>query len=332
VFTLGAPPWETFDPFLFCVHHKDDYPEGNEAMGPVPSLAGRNMGSDFGGKDGWNMYHGQVVPGFPRHPHRGFETVTVTRRGHIDHSDSLGATARYGEGDVQWMTAGRGIVHAEMFPLIERGKSNPAELFQIWINLPAVDKFAEPHFSMFWDKSVPKQAHADAAGKKTEVTIVAGSLGGLTAPAPPPRSWASKATADVAIWSLQMEPGATFTLPRATAGANRTLYFFDGASLDVAGKSVAPGHGVRLRSDVAVLLANGAERGEVLLLQGQPIGEPVVKHGPFVMNSSEEIHQAISDYRRTQFGGWPWPDADPVHPRDEGRFAVHADGREERGT
>ena len=114
---LGAPPWKTFDPFLFCVHHRDDYPAGDARLGPVTPLSGRNIGQDFDNKDGWNMYHGDVVPGFPRHPHRGFETVTVTRRGFVDHSDSLGATARYGEGDVQWMTAGSGIVHAEMFPL-----------------------------------------------------------------------------------------------------------------------------------------------------------------------------------------------------------------------
>jgi hypothetical protein len=110
---LGAPPWKTFDPFLFCVHHKDDYPAGNAELGPGAALVGRNIGEDFANKDGWNMYHGDVVPGFPRHPHRGFETVTVTRRGFVDHSDSLGATARYGEGDVQWMTAGSGIVHAQ---------------------------------------------------------------------------------------------------------------------------------------------------------------------------------------------------------------------------
>ncbi|MCU0659847.1 MAG: pirin family protein, partial [Polyangiaceae bacterium] len=107
------------DPFLFCVHHDDAYPAGNERLGPATSLAGRNIGSDFAGKDGWNMYHGDVVPGFPQHPHRGFETVTVVRRGLVDHSDSMGARARYGGGDTQWLTAGKGIVHAEMFPLLD---------------------------------------------------------------------------------------------------------------------------------------------------------------------------------------------------------------------
>ena len=95
-------------------------------MGPDASLAGRSIGQDFEGKDGWRMYHGDVVPGFPQHPHRGFETVTIVRQGFIDHSDSLGATARFGAGDVQWLTAGRGIVHSEMFPLLDRDRREPA--------------------------------------------------------------------------------------------------------------------------------------------------------------------------------------------------------------
>ncbi len=105
--------WQTSDPFLFCVHHDDAYPAGDERMGPAASLAGRDIGQDFEGKDGWRMYHGDVVPGFPQHPHRGFETVTIVRRGLIDHSDSLGAVARFGHGDVQWLTTGKGVVHSE---------------------------------------------------------------------------------------------------------------------------------------------------------------------------------------------------------------------------
>src|SRR4051794_2556496 len=181
-------PWETVDPFLVCVHHQDDYPSGNERMGPAASLDGRDLGQDFAGKDGWRMYHGEVVPGFPQHPHRGFETVTVVRRGLIDHSDSLGATARFGGGDVQWLTAGKGIVHSEMFPLLDAAAPNPLELFQIWLNLPSAKKFVEPHFSMLWNEGIPRVREAGV-----ELTIVAGNLGAVRAPPPPPASWAAQA-------------------------------------------------------------------------------------------------------------------------------------------
>src|SRR5580765_695194 len=174
--------WPTADPFLFCVHHVDEYPAGNDRMGPAAPLAGRQIGNDFAGIDGWRMYHGRTVPGFPQHPHRGFETVTFVRSGLIDHSDSLGATARFGRGDVQWLTAGKGIVHSEMFPLLDESAPNPLELFQIWLNLPKADKLVAPHFSMLWDESVPRHRSRDAAGRETTVTVVAGRLGDVNVP------------------------------------------------------------------------------------------------------------------------------------------------------
>jgi quercetin 2,3-dioxygenase len=330
VTALGRPPWKTFDPFLFCVHHDDAYPTGNAEMGPDASLAGRALGNDFEGRDGWRMYHGQVVPGFPRHPHRGFETVTITRKGHIDHSDSMGATARYGNGDVQWMTAGRGIVHAEMFPLLDSTNPNPTELFQIWLNLPSANKFVPPHFSMFWQHSVPRRELTDAQGRRTHAVCVAGAWGEARPPSPPPNSWAARPDSQVAIWSLRLEPGAHVTLPSTAAGVNRTLYFFNGSTLRVAGRQLDGKVLVRLQPDVEVDLVNGSEQSEVLLLQGQPIAEPVVSYGPFVMNDKEQIRQAFADYKKDGFGGWPWQGDAPVHPRTEGRFAVHADGRRER--
>jgi hypothetical protein len=318
-------------PFLFCVHHDDPYPAGNAQLGPAASLAGRELGQDFDAKNGWRMYHGPIVPGFPSHPHRGFETVTVVRRGLVDHSDSLGAAARYGGGDVQWLTAGKGIVHAEMFPLLDRAAPNPLELFQIWLNLPASDKFADPHFSMFWRSTIPQRTVRDAAGRATELTVIAGQYGDAVPNAPPPRSWASRAEAHVAIWTLKLAPGARFTLPAAPPGTNRKLYFFRGASLKIGNFELAAGHAAELRTDAA-LLENGASEGEILMLQGRPIGEPVVQSGPFVMSSRSEIQQAYQDYRATRFGGWPWPSDDPVHGAKAARFARHADGRTERAT
>lgn len=325
-------PWRTPDPFLFCVHHDDAYPKGNQQLGPIANLAGRALGRDFAGKDGWNMYHGEIVPGFPQHPHRGFETITIVQRGLVDHSDSLGASARYGRGDVQWLTAGRGIVHAEMFPLLRRDAPNPLELFQIWLNLPSQDKLAPPHFSMFWNDQIPRRIETDARGRKTEVTLIAGALHGMHPLAPPPRSWAARAGSEVAIWTLKLAPGAVTTIPSASAGVNRTLYFYRGNTLQVAERTLTEPQQVDLRAEVALELENGPAESEVLILQGRPIGESVAQYGPFVMNSSEEIEQAFSDYRSTQFGGWPWTSDGPVHGELDERFARHADGRMERAS
>ncbi len=328
-FPLGFP-WKTADPFLFCVHHDDAYPAGNAELGPEGSLEGREIGQDFEGKDGWRMYHGERIPGFPGHPHRGFETVTIVRRGLIDHADSLGAAARFGQGDVQWLTAGRGIVHSEMFPLLDRSAPNPLELFQIWLNLPKADKLVDPYFSMLWADTIPVHRARDAAGRETEVTVIAGALGAIGPLAPPPSSWAARAESDVAIWTIRMQPEASWTMPPARAGTNRTLYVF-GGSLRIGDRVIGKGTGVTLVPEASVALVAGGEPVEALLLQGRPIGEPVVQHGPFVMNTRAEIQQAFVDYQRTQFGGWPWPTGSPVHPREEGRFARHADGRVERG-
>ncbi len=328
---LGAQ-WPTVDPFLFCAHHDDAYPAGNAEMGPAASLEGRELGMDFAGQDGWNMYHGQRVPGFPPHPHRGFETVTYVRTGIIDHADSLGAAARFGRGDVQWLTAGAGIQHSEMFPLLDPEGPNPLELFQIWLNLPAADKLVAPHFIMFWDRDIPRLRHrAEPDGPEAEITVIAGHLGEATPPRPPPSSWASRPGADVAIWHIRLAPGATWTLPPAAGPATvRTLYVFDGTALEVGGHAAAlpvdTGAVVRAGTPVPLSSPGGVD---VLVLQGRPIGEPVARHGPFVMTTRAEIEQAFADYQSTRFGGWPWPDDDPVHPRERGRFARHADGHVE---
>ena len=321
--------WPTVDPFLFCVHHLDLYPAANEHMGPDASLEARDIGMDFAGAEGWRMYHGSIVPGFPQHPHRGFETVTFVRQGFIDHSDSLGATARFGRGDVQWLTAGEGIVHCEMFPLLDRNGPNTCELFQIWLNLPAADKMVEPYFTMLWSEDIPRLVATDDAGRTTEVTVIAGALAGLTPPTAPPSSWASRDEADLAIWHIVSEADGRWTIPSAASGLTvRTVYVFEG-SLRIGEHTIDAPTGMVLQSDIPVEIVAGPDGAEALVLQGRPIGEPVVSHGPFVMNTRAEIEQAFTDYQRTGFGGWPWPTDDPVHPRDAGRFARHADGHVE---
>lgn len=325
-------PWATPDPFLFCVYHEDAYPKGNAMLGPDASLSGRSLGQDFAGKDGWRMYHGLSVPGFPAHPHRGFETVTIMRHGYIDHADSLGAAARFGSGDVQWLTAGQGVVHSEMFPLLNPRAPNPLELFQIWLNLPKRSKMAPPYFTMLWSEDIPRELTTEPSGATTEVTYIAGTPAGAAQSAlpAPPDSWASDPAADLAIWTITMAAGAKWLLPAAaTPLAHRTLYFFKGATLAAGGQSIRAHSAIELDAGRAVELVNGSAVGELLLLQGRPIGEPVAQHGPFVMNNEQELRQAYADYQRTRFGGWPWPDQAPVHAADRGRFARHADGRVE---
>lgn len=321
-------PWATVDPFLFCAYHNDAYPKGNANMAPEPSLLrGRQLGMDFEVKDGFRMYHGRTVPGFPSHPHRGFETVTLVRRGYCDHSDSLGATARFGAGDAQWITTGSGIVHAEMFPLLAEDRDNPLELFQIWLNLPRANKMVPAHFKMLWHEEIPVVQAVNEQGRTSRVTVVAGEFGGRTPPSPPPHSWAAQAEADVAIWAVDLEEGATVTLPPARQGSHRALYFYDGVELSIGGDAGKSGQVLLVDPERELPLAAVGGAGRALILQGRPIGEPVVQHGPFVMNERREIQEAISDYQRTGFGGWPWPDDAPVHPRTSGRFAVHPDGR-----
>ncbi len=321
--------WETMDPFLFCVHHEDAYPQGNKDLSPDASLDGRNIGQDFLLKDGWRMYHGHKVPGFPGHPHRGFETVTVVRKGMVDHTDSMGASGRYGDGDVQWMTAGKGIQHAEMFPMINQDKGNSMELFQIWLNLPKANKFVEPHFKMLWSEDIPNHKISNKEGEKIKIEVIAGDIESSKSPSPPPNSWANNPNNEVAIWNVEMDAHAVWGLPKASKGINRTIYFFKGDVLKLNKENLEVYHSAELVADEAVTIYAGEEKACFLILQGKPIGEPVVQHGPFVMNTRQEIQQAFLDYQKTEFGGWPWEDLDPVHGLGKGRFASHADGRKE---
>jgi len=317
--------WQTLDPFLFCVHHEDQFPKGNDELGPAASLAGRNIGQDFVIKDGWRMYHGQKVPGFPGHPHRGFETITVVREGLVDHADSAGGKGRYGNGDVQWMTAGKGLLHSEMFPLLNQEKENPLELFQIWLNLPKKSKLVEPEYRMFWSEEIP----TFEAEIGVNIEVLAGELLGRKSPIPPMNSWAADAANDVGVYNIQMQANSTFVLPKTAKGINRTLYFYKGNQLNLEGQLIPNYHAIDVVSDEDLKLESGNENIKILVLQGRPIKETVVQHGPFVMNTREEIVDAFNEYQQTQFGGWPFDSYDKVHDRNLGRFARYTDGSEE---
>lgn len=314
------------DPFLFCVHHKDSYPEGNKEMGPKASLNGRMMGNDFNGLDGWNMYHGKKVPGFPQHPHRGFETVTIVLEGVVDHGDSKGGSGRYAAGDVQWLTAGRGCNHSEMFPLINENEPNPMELFQIWLNLPKKDKLVDPHYKMLWEEDIPVIKYEDENKKHSFVTLVSGEFNNNKSLDSSPNSWASKKENHVGIMIIKMDKEATITLPKVSATLNRNIYFYKGESIKIDNETINVSNRVKLNGNSEITITNGLEEGYILLLEGEPIGEPVAIYGPFVMNTREDIQQTMKEYRETEFGGWPLDRDDFIHSREQGRFARYTNG------
>lgn len=320
-FSIGFP-WHTFDPFLFCAHHQDVYPPGNETLGMDKKYLGqRPLGSDFEKKDGFRMYHGRRVPGFPHHPHCGFETITLVTEGYIDHSDSLGAAARFGEGDVQWMTAGSGVQHSEMFPLLSNHKENRLELFQLWLNLPARSKQVDAHFEMIWAENIPAWTKDGVFTR-----LIFGQLEDQKQSVCPPNSWAADAENKLQLVQYIIDPGAALTLAAHQSEVNRALYVYNGDAT-INEEFIAEGQGVYIEFEEKTHIANTTEkRIYLLLMQAKPIEEPVAKYGPFVMNTSEEIEAAISKYRRTEFGGWPWPEAEHVHGADRGRFAQYPDG------
>lgn len=323
-------PWETQDPFLFCAYHRDEYPAGNAKAGVnSEQLRGRNIGQDFVVKDGWRMYHGTTMPGFPYHPHRGFETITINKEGVVDHSDSLGAAGRFMAGDVQWMTAGKGVQHSEMFPLLHQEEQNPLEIFQIWLNLPRKSKMVEPHFKMLWNEDIPVVTLTDDNGNQTVIDVIAGNFNETKALAPTPDSWAAHPEHAVGVFTVKMAAHANWTLPATQSGANRSVYFYKGNTINIEGHDIPNDVIIELQADAAIDFKNGDAEGYLLILEGKPINEPVAKYGPFVMNSQAEIRQAFLDYQETQFGGWPWDEQEKSHGLVKGRFALHADGTEE---
>lgn len=310
--------WNTEDPFLFCVHHQDNFPPGNGQLGPIENIEDRHLGNDFEMNNAWRMYHGKKVPGFPRHPHRGFETVTVTLDGYVDHFDSSGAKGRYGNGDVQWMTAGKGMEHCEMFPLLNEESNNPLHLFQIWLNLPGKSKMVAPYYQMLWQEDIPVIAIGGA-----RISVITGKFHQTINRIAATDSWAYKHRVDILL--IEMQEQSHFTLPEIPEDWHRNLYFYEGNTLAMDDQVVEAGYRYKL-SNHEMTFASKKGAGKLLLLQGMPIEEPVAKSGPFVMNTEEELKQAYLDYKANLFGHWPWTSQEPTNEKHSGRFASFPDG------
>lgn len=314
------------DPFILAAYHYDLYPAGNGEMGPVETKRKSYNGSDFDPDAAWRMYHGDKIPGFPYHPHRGFEIVTYIPEGFADHCDSRGSRGRYGEGDVQLMSAGKGVLHSEMFPLLHDDRENPLRLFQIWLNLPSSHKLTEPGYKMIWSEQLPQGSWLAESGGKVTFKVLLGEFGGVQAKQPLPHSWAANPANHVRIVAIELEAGASFELEAVSNSLNRQLFYYEGQeAISVDGQPVQARQMVDLVGGENIPIANHTGTAKLLLLEGEPIGEPVAAYGPFVMNTPEELEVAFAEYKRTQFGGWPWgpTERDMVNDIDAGRFASY---------
>lgn len=316
------------NPFILVGHHIDNYPEGKMDMSPATTPTNWRLGEDFGSDRGYNMYHGSKVPGFPSHPHRGFETITYARRGFIDHFDSLGNSGRYGNGDVQWMTSGKGMQHAEMFPLLNTDKPNPFEIVQIWFNLPAKFKMVDPVYKMIWNETIPMIPLYNDNPTKNYLKLIMGSYGSKKMSPINENSWATDANNHVNIWEVAIEKGNSFTIPRFPDDIKAQVYVMNG-KLSVEGYEVDQEHLLIYSSDTHTVIS-ALEDTTLMVFVGREIQETVAAYGPFVMNTQEEIMQAYKDFEETEFGGWPWPSSEPSIDRLKGRFSSYGGGKFEQ--
>jgi hypothetical protein len=225
------------------------------------------------------------LAGFPSHPHRGFETVTYMLDGHMQHKDSGGNTGDLGPGDVQWMTAARGLIHSEM-PQQTEGRMRG---FQLWLNLPAKEKMKTPAYRDIAARDIPVVRVPGG-----EVKVIAGRYAETTGAV-------HGGSTDPHYWDVHLEPGASFEA-RLPAGHSAFLYAYEGEAAVGEEAKALPHRAAGLLSDGdAVRIRAGAPGARVLALAGKPIREPVVQYGPFVMNTREEIEQAIADYQAGDF-------------------------------
>ncbi len=252
---IATPELDHFDPFLLLDEFRSDDP------------------SDY-------------LAGFPDHPHRGFETVTYMLAGHMAHADNRGNSGDLGPGSVQWMTAGRGIVHSEM----PRQEDGLMWGFQLWVNLPASDKMTEPRYQDIPAANVPEVMAAEGVSAK----VIAGTLAGATGPV-------SGVATEPMYFDLSFTGRAEVHLP-TTESHNVFVYVFDG-SVHVLGDR----GGVINRTEIALLGEGPVIRlrsdtdARCLVVGGRPLNEPVVRYGPFVMNTAEEIQAAVADFQAGKF-------------------------------
>ena len=260
---LPGPGVEQIDPFLFLNHH------GPQVYPP------RNHGLPFG-----------------PHPHRGFETVTFILEGDLAHLDSGGGESIIHAGGVQWMTAGRGLVHAEVSPAEFKQRGGPLEILQLWVNLPSRLKMVDPNYVGLQKADIPEIVEDDG---RVTVNLISGSWNGRQAPI--------QSLVDIHMMTLTLKPGGRAHIPVAR-DRNVFLYAVRG-QVNVSGIDAEPHHLIELENDADAVEIEAIGDAVLLFGHAQPLGEPVVSHGPFVMNTRDEIRQAMMDYQSGTFGGLP---------------------------
>jgi redox-sensitive bicupin YhaK (pirin superfamily) len=229
--------------------------------------------------------------GVGEHPHRGFETVTIVYAGELEHRDSSGGGGRIGPGDVQWMTAAGGLVHEEFHSRDFSARGGLMEMAQLWVNLPARDKLSAPRYQTVLEREIPVVALPGGGG---DLRVIAGSFAGHTGPA--------QTFTPINVWDLRLKPGPASIL-EVPEGHNAALVVLSGqVRVNNADQVPASSYAVFDQNGGGIALEALAPEVKCLLLTGEPLNEPIAGHGPFVMNTDEEIRQAILDYRQGRFG------------------------------
>lgn len=226
--------------------------------------------------------------GVGTHPHRGFETVTIVHEGEVSHRDSTGQGGTIGPGDVQWMTAARGIIHEEFHSAGFTKSGGPFRMVQLWVNLPAKDKMTPPHYQAIVSGDIPT---VELAGGKVRARVIAGELGGVGGPA--------KTFTPINMWDVRLDAGAEIELA-APEGHNTLIAVLSG-HVTIDGQGVGEAEVARFSAEGEGVTLHADSDAVVLLLTGEPIDEPVFGYGPFVMNSEAEIRQAIEDFNSGRF-------------------------------
>lgn len=227
--------------------------------------------------------------GVEEHPHRGFETVTIVYEGGLEHRDSTGAHGTIGPGDVQWMTAASGVVHAEFHSREYARQGGRFEMVQLWVNLPAAEKMTPPRYQEILDRQIPRVALPDDAGT---VRVIAGTWEGVAGPA--------RTVTPLAVFDLRLRAGSSVAAP--AKDGHTTILLVQHGRITIDGQSLAEGELALLTREGEGVALRCDDDAMALMLTGEPIDEPVVGQGPFVMNTREEIQHAIRDYQSGRMG------------------------------